>query len=375
MFVLSIETSCDETSIALLQSKKLHSSSLFEHLNSFDIISSIVSSQIDTHKMYGGVIPEIGARMHADSIHLILMGLLKSAGLTVGDLAQLDGIFVTSEPGLISALRVGIETAKSIQFYLHTKYGIFVPLDYVHHLKGHVASSFYQKNIDGTSIVNTFHDQLVNDTRIFPHIHLIVSGGNSQILLLNAWNDWKIVGQTLDDAAGECFDKIGRMLGFPYPAGIYIAKTSGIVDKNIYNFPIGMQHNKDYNYSFSGLKTHVRRFLEKSNYPLEFPLTQKEIDSLSSHEILPRKLQFIKDVAISAQTVIISQLVQKVQKAIHTFSPNSCGISGGVSANLLLRLQLQTRNTDIPVFIPPLYLTGDNAIMIALAGIASQKYS
>lgn len=226
----------------------------------------------------------------------------------------------------------------------------------------------------------------IPDELVFPHLHLLVSGGNSQLLLLNSFSDWQIIGQTLDDAAGECFDKIGRMIGFQYPAGVSLAKTAKFNDTNYLKLTVGMQGNNqnnkpnNYNYSFSGLKTAVRYLVQKSTInEIEFEksLQPEEIKQLIKTEQIgdleSEKLKFIYQICCSTQSVVITQLLNKVEKALKNYSIKSIGLSGGVSANLLLRQKL-TELTDAYsiqyLFKPHLKLTGDNAIMIGLAGLA-----
>ena len=229
------------------------------------------------------------------------------------------------------------------------------------------------------------------DTQTFPHLHLLVSGGNSQLILLQSWQNWEIVGQTLDDAAGECFDKCGRSLGLPYPAGVYLSRIARLNNTNYCNLPISMLGQKqadnsqsNLNYSFSGLKTAVRYLAQKQTIPdfeFEKSLSEAEIQELTDFGLQPNfdfqklspKLRFIYDVCCSVQSVIIKQLLNKIQLAITIHKPHSIGLSGGVSANQLLRQELQktaAQNQIVKVLIPPLALSGDNAVMIALAGLA-----
>jgi N6-L-threonylcarbamoyladenine synthase len=379
MLILGIESSCDETSLALLEGD--YSGEFLESLNGFKVVSSVISSQVDTHIKFGGVVPEIGARLHAQQIHflfeLLCQNYLDKVSETVWNietdelrvpleskleiLGKIDRICVTTEPGLVSALRVGQEFAKTVRFFIGQKFGKMVEIENINHLSGHVISSF-------------FGDMILPDSEVFPHVHLIVSGGNSQLLLIQSPNEGQIVGRTLDDAAGECLDKIGRMLGFPYPGGLNLAKVAGLDAENYADFSVGMLKNDGLDYSFSGLKTAVRLYLLNRNFELEKALTDEEIGELRNKSVaeLSGKLKFIKETAISAQYVVVKQLTNKLNKAIYEFGPNSIGFSGGVSANKLLREEIQNL-VNLPVFKPKLELTGDNAIMIVLAGIA-KKY-
>jgi N6-L-threonylcarbamoyladenine synthase len=394
MLYLAIESSCDETSLALLSGNPKTGISFFKYLNTFKVISSVVSSQIKTHAKYGGVVPEIGARLHANQIHFLFQMLLQNIGnelpfITIDSfeeilqkpfdisiysnfLSNIEEIFVTTEPGLTSALKVGMEFAKSLQFFVENDSGNHIKIAKTNHLNGHVYSSFFQKDKFNQPLLSL---STHSNRNIFPYLHLLVSGGNSQFIIMKTPNEIQILGQTLDDAAGECLDKIGRMLGFPYPAGVCVARTAGIVDKNIHNLPIGMKHNQTIAVSFSGLKTACRLHLEKLGFELEKPLSNDEIDLLTSgnKKNLSPRLIFIKEFAISAQSVVVTQLINKLNIAIKVQKPHSLGLSGGVSANLLLRKRIGELGIK-SVLVPPLFLTGDNAVMIGLAGIA-QKYS
>jgi N6-L-threonylcarbamoyladenine synthase len=396
---LSIETSCDETSIAILSQKVDIDKDCVNPntiLNSFEVISDVVSSQIEIHAKYGGVIPEIGARSHASQIHFLFhfvirkavnssinfidqIGTNTSSTLTKEHreiIKKLDSIFVTTDPGLASSLRVGQEFAKTLQDYIFRAFSIFVPIIDVNHLKGHVASSFYTQ-------YPHFDIHKIDSKNIYPHIHLLVSGGNTQLILLKSIKEFEIIGQTLDDAAGESFDKIGRMIGLPYPGGVYLSKIAGLIEENILKFPISMLKNNDYNFSYSGLKTHVRRLVESSqieDFEFEKPLSDQEIEILINSDLsqlqeMP-KLQFIKSICISAQFVIVAQLFAKLNKAVKDLKPVSVGISGGVSANSMLKSKIKylASKNNVDYYEPHLKLTGDNAIMIALAGIV-QEYT
>lgn len=417
MFILSIESSCDETSLALLEGEIKSELSFFEQINSYKVFGSLTASQIEIHKKYGGVVPEIGARQHAEAIHWLfeelLEGVVPTNPLSNGKegarantkffnrediLSQITHIFVTSEPGLISALRVGMEFGKTIKFFLEQEYNNIVELVYVNHLEGHVISCFYQKDFfkaeNGLVRTREFSDNPLyrrkssdcqlqqfhshySDKDIFPHLHLLASGGNTQIILLDSPSSWQIVGKTLDDAVGECFDKIGRMIGLPYPGGVLLAKIAGLESKNYFNFPVSMTKSKSCDFSYSGVKTAVRYFLEKSNLHqmiLEKPLNSTEIAELESNpasSIDSPKLSLIKKVAISSQFVLVEQLKNQFQKAYRIYNPKSIGLSGGVSANLLLRNKI-VKIGSTRVFLAQKELTGDNAIMIALAGITKK---
>ena len=426
MLILAIESSCDETSVAILKipniKEKTISENFYGNLNSTITVVNLISSQIDVHKEFGGVIPELGAREHAKNINkLFLLAIKKSA--TRLNLSQLEvyqnlsKIIVTSQPGLVSALRVGIEFAKSLQFFLLKELGIKTELKMANHLKGHIISCFYQKEFltdskDFKEINTAFKDP--DFKTIFPHLHLLVSGGNTQLLLLKNPKDWEIIGQTLDDAAGETLDKSGRMLGLDYPGGVWLAKIAGLDNSNYFNFPIGMKNSQNLDFSYSGLKTAVRYFVQKqgfSNWSFEKKLSKEflqkiilkqqklaklsfyykfnseniDFNNLNNLENIDKNLilelletfenhenlilaGFVDQAACSVQFVVVAQLIQKFKKGIKKYYPKSIGISGGVSANLLLRQEV-SKIFGQKIFIPNTKLTGDNAVMIGLSEI------
>jgi N6-L-threonylcarbamoyladenine synthase len=449
MLILAIETSCDETSIAFLESDfdgELNSQNFLEYINSFEILAHKISTQVATHAEYGGVIPEIGARLHAEQIHFIFEQTvteatknnikttvimnsfqdpqqlmpeaepkttfhhchpeLVSGSPTTGSntstekrrfifnnpkiqqlLSRIDYICVTTEPGLKSALRVGEEFAKTVQFYLNLKLNKKAEIVKVNHLKGHIFSSFYDlphrfaEPLEGANTNYLGSKTNINDFKLhpsvsykdpFPHLHLLVSGGNSQLLLVKSPFEIEIIGQTLDDAAGECFDKTARMFGLQYPGGVALARIAGLEKTNYLDFPVSMKNNPELNFSFSGLKTAVRYFVQKNELlKYEEKLSDAELDLLlqnNLNELIDPKLILIKKLCISIQSVITEQLAIKVKKAIKEFEPKSVGVSGGVSANQLLRQKIQNLSRNKTVFVPDLSLTGDNAVMIGLAG-------
>jgi N6-L-threonylcarbamoyladenine synthase len=426
MLILAIETSCDETSIAFLESgfeTELNSQNFLEYINSFEILAHKISTQVATHAEYGGVIPEIGARLHAEQIHFLFEQTVLEAirnkstatelhpqldwgspttenenptekepfnfndPITQDFLSNIEYICVTTEPGLKSALRVGEEFAKTVQYYLDLKLNKKTEIVRVNHLKGHIFSSFHElphrfaEPLEGANTNYLGSKTNINDFKLhpsvsykdpFPHLHLLVSGGNSQLLLVKSPFEIEIVGHTLDDAAGECFDKTARMFGLQYPGGVSLARIAGIENTNYLDFPVSMKNNPELNFSFSGLKTAVRYFVQKNellNY--EEKLSDTELELLLNknlEELIEPKLILIKKLCISIQSVITEQLANKVKKAIKEFEPKSIGISGGVSANRLLKQKIQILAGGKPVNIPDLSLTGDNAVMIGLAG-------
>jgi N6-L-threonylcarbamoyladenine synthase len=382
MLCLSVESSCDETSIALLELDREGASDreFCFKLNSVKVLGSIISSQIKIHAKYGGVVPEIGAREHAEQIHFLFNKMLKEVDPEFGNgnfelLRNLEYIFVTSTPGLASALKVGIEFSRSIRFYLQNLFGTYIKLELINHLKGHVATCFLdQKNLD------------LEDSEVFPHLHLLVSGGNTQLRILNSYNDWAIVGGTLDDAVGECFDKCARMVGIDYPGGATLSRIAGNNFSNILQLPIPMSGDKSFNFSLSGLKTAVRYKIQKSTIEgieLEKKLSEDEVailmsiskqeDLISTLENLEPRLKFIYEICVSSQFAILTHVFQKTKLAYKHFKPKSIGLSGGVSANRVLRQKLLDITPKL--FIPPIELTGDNAVMIGIEGILGTLYS
>ena len=377
MLILGIESSCDETSLALLEGEVDASLDFYTQINQFKVKASLISSQIDIHKQYGGVVPEVGARNHAQQVHFLFKELLSqfrkeewtvdsssilldSSDLTI--LEDLKYIFVTTEPGLMAGLRVGLEFAKTLQFFILQKLGLFVEIFNVNHLQGHVTSCFYKM------------EQKFEPMQVFPHLHLLVSGGNTQIILFESRKKWQIVGKTLDDAAGECFDKVGRMLGFTYPGGVSVARTAGLEETNILDLPVSMKESPELNFSYSGLKTASRYFLqdaEVKGFKFEHKLSDDEVFKLVSGDVAgDKKLEFVRDFCISVQSVIVQQLINQLKKGIKKYKPITIGVSGGVSANKLLRKRICEIFPQDKVFIPHISLTGDNATMIALAGLA-----
>jgi N6-L-threonylcarbamoyladenine synthase len=369
MLFLGIETSCDETSIAILQGSvdSFKKCNFITALNSFKVLGSVISSQASLHAKYGGVIPEVSARNHAEQIHdlfsLVINQVVETTNFSSAEdiYKEIGYVFVTSTPGLMSALAVGIEFAKSVEFFIQKLYNPNCKLELVNHLHGHIFSSFYYPGAE------------LETANPFPHLHLLVSGGNTQILTLNSPTDITILAQTLDDAAGECLDKIGRMIGLDYPAGGTIGQIANGIYDNPLQLPIGMKGNPTYNFSYSGLKTAVRYAIRDCNIPeviYEKKLTSEEIEQLKNPEsVLNTKLSYVKQLIISAYFVIHEQLKDRFKKAISSLQPKSIGLSGGVSASPRLRAIVESLH---PIsFIAPKELTGDNAIMIVLAGLAT----
>lgn len=313
MKILGIETSCDETAAAVVE-------------DGVRILSNVVVSQIDIFAEYGGVIPEIAARSHLEAMMPVVNRALKDASCTWDDI---DAIAVTHAPGLLGSLLIGTLTARTLAI-LHDK-----PLYAVHHLKSHIYANWLERE--------KFPE--------FPILALVVSGGHTQILSMQKHNDFKIIGTTFDDAVGECFDKIAKILGLPYPGGPSIAKTAANGDPNKYRFP----HPKvdGYNFSFSGLKTAVLRAVQKE---LGLPISHPSHD-LKNH--LSKKQ--VADFAASFQKTAIDILKETLEKAEIEYPAKSIVLAGGVSANTELRNALKN------AYFPEVRFSGDNGAMVAAA--------
>lgn len=313
MKILGIETSCDETAAAVVEDGQ-------------KILSNVVVSQIDIFKDYGGVIPEVAARSHLEVIMPVIKKALKDANCGWDDI---DAIAVTHAPGLLGSLLIGTLTARTLAI-LHDK-----PLYAVHHLKSHVYANW-----------------LSDQTPAFPLLALVISGGHTQILYMRAHNDFKIIGTTRDDAIGECFDKVAKILGLPYPGGPSIAEAAKAGNENKYQLPHPRVENLDF--SFSGLKTAVLRAVQKElNLPISHP----------SHDLKNHLTeQQINDFAASFQKAAVEILIEKLQKALEMYPDvQSVVVAGGVSANQALRDALPEAYFPEPKF------SGDNGAMVAAA--------
>ena len=319
MKILGIESSCDETAAAIVEDGK-------------KLLSNVVVSQIDIHKEYGGVIPEIAARSHIEAINPVINKALAEANLTIDDI---DAIAVTYAPGLIGSLLIGTLAARTLAI-LHHK-----PLVKVQHVEGHVYANFLNEKQPE-----------------FPLLALIVSGGHSQLVLFKDHGNYELLGQTNDDAIGEAFDKVAKILGLPYPGGPAIARAAKDGDKFKYHLPDArLKH--PYDFSFSGLKTAVLRAVQKEvGVSYDFP-SFKLKDKLKTSEI--------NDFAASFQYTAIKTLVTKTVKAYNEFQPKSVVIAGGVAANQELREQLKAA-LPIDIDYAPISLCTDNAAMIATLG-------
>ena len=305
--ILGIESSCDDTAAAVL-------------IDGY-IRSNIIASQ-DVHREYGGVVPELAARAHLQNIIPVVDQAFSKANI---DKKEVNAVAYTLGPGLIGSLLVGNSFAKSLAMSLN------VPLIEVNHMQAHLLVHF-EKSIPNPS---------------FPFIGLTVSGGHTQLVLVKSPNKMEVIGQTLDDAVGEAFDKVGKMIGLPYPAGPYIDKYAQDGEPNI-SFSIPKVPGLDF--SFSGFKTSVLYYLRKQQ--------ELEKDYIRNHR---------NDLCSSVQHILVNILIEKLKKAVIETGIKEIVIGGGVSANSGLRLAL-SKQTDWNVFIPPLSFTTDNAAMIAVAG-------
>ena len=324
MKILSIESSCDETAAAVIEDGR-------------KIISSVVATQVEEHKLYGGVVPELASRAHQQNILPVVDTALKRAGVTKEDLSA---IAFTRGPGLLGSLLVGTSFAKGLALALN------VPLVEVNHLQGHVLAHFVE---DGTGLLHP----------TFPFLCLLVSGGNSQIVLVRAYNDMEIIGQTIDDAAGEAFDKCAKVLGLPYPGGPWIDKLAKLGDATKY--PFAKPNIPNYDYSFSGLKT---SFL----YTLRDMLKQYNVETID--QLAEQVPNLREDMCASLQATVVDILMRKLKKAAKDLNINQVAVAGGVSANSALRQAFVEygQRYHWTVFIPPFSFTTDNAAMICQAG-------
>ncbi len=346
--ILAIETSCDETAMAVISCLKDESG------YKIDVLSNVVASQIDLHKKWGGVYPELASRAHLEA----MVPVLEESMLPINkkgsvSLDSIDAIAVTTGPGLIGSLLMGVETAQLLGAYFNK------PVIEVNHLEGHIYSAFV-KNKLGSIIPNSKFS--IPNSGIFPILALVVSGGHTSLILMKNHLQYETVGQTIDDAAGEAFDKVARILGLGYPGGPAIEKFAVGGNEDVYKLPLSMLNSKDLNFSFSGLKTAVL-------YLTKDPSNQE-----------PRKYNK-KDLAASFQKTVAEILDKKTISAIEKYNPKTVVLSGGVSANLYLREHFESAIKDNPstgykipeILIPPRNLSTDNALGIAIAG--SLKYS
>ena len=306
MIILGIESSCDDTSVSLLDCSK----------NGFIVIEEKTASQIDIHNKYGGVVPEIAGRAHAEAIIPLIEDILHNN-------PKPDAIAVTAGPGLITGLLVGVEAAKTLS------YATDIPLIAVNHIEGHI------------------HSVELGENRIqYPTLALVVSGGHTALIHIPKQGEYKHIGSTKDDAAGECFDKVAKLLSLPYPGGPQISLLAKEGDPNSINLPRPMLHQDNFDFSFSGLKT------------------------ASLYELRDNKKISKQDFCASFQQAIVDVLTKKTIRAVEKYQTNNVILAGGVSANDLLRTTLQTQldKTSTTLLYPQKKYAMDNATMIGVAG-------
>jgi N6-L-threonylcarbamoyladenine synthase len=313
MLVLGVETSCDETAAAVVEDGRR-------------VRANVVASQIATHAPYGGVVPEVASRQHVATIVPVIERALRDAGIAFGDL---DAIAVTAGPGLVGALLVGVETAKALAFALGK------PLVAVNHLAGHLAAAY-----------------IVDDPAAapqYPHLALLVSGGHTALIRIDGPGQTRLLGSTRDDAAGEAFDKVGKMLGLGYPGGVAIDKAAATGDARAVSLPRALPGRDDLDFSFSGLKTAVATLLARGGTPAG---------------------QAMNDFCASFQAAVVDVLVRKSRRALVREGLGTLVVCGGVAANRGLRAALAAAAAEdgFALHIPPPKYCTDNAAMIAAAG-------
>jgi N6-L-threonylcarbamoyladenine synthase len=318
MLTLGIETSCDETAAAVLRDEK--------------VLSNVVSSQIKIHKKYGGVVPELASREHLKNLNPIIREALATASVSIRDISL---VAVTYTPGLIGALLVGVSAAKAIAYALN------VPFIGVHHGEGHILAA----HIEYPSIG-------------YPYIALLVSGGHTALYHVRGLGKYSLLGQTRDDAAGEAYDKVAKLLGLEYPGGPVVDRLAQDGDPTAIKFPRG--HLENYDFSFSGIKTAVR------NHISLFMSKDRGIDPALN----------IRDVAAGFQAAVVYTLVEKTVNAAIETSVNKIVVAGGVAANTELRKKIneESLKRGITTYLPTMGLCIDNAAMIALAGYLHYKH-
>jgi N6-L-threonylcarbamoyladenine synthase len=314
MIILGIETSCDETSVAVLDGNK--------------ILSNVISSQVKIHEKYGGVVPELASRHHLDNITWVLQEAITQSGLKE---KQLEGIGVTYGPGLVGSLLVGLNTAKGLS------YAWGIPYVGVNHLEAHLHSVF-----------------LEHPEAKMPMLSVIASGGHTSLYFLQSKDEYRLLGETRDDAIGEAFDKVAKLIGLGYPGGPIIDRIANCVAANLLGLQKAKFNEDTYDFSYSGIKTAVLHHVQKKG-----PLSQDDIFNI----------------CCSFQTIAIEMLMDPLKKAFARLQPRSISFSGGVACNSYLRLVAQQwgKQNDVPVYFPSLILSTDNAAMIA--AVAHHKLS
>lgn len=311
MKILAIESSCDETAAAVVENGRV-------------VLSNVISSQVEEHKKYGGVVPEIASRRHAENISGVVEKALADASCTYDDI---DAIAVTYAPGLIGALLVGVNFAKGLAFATGK------PLIPVHHLRSHIAANY------------------ITDTTLEPpFLALVVSGGHSHIINVKTYTEFEIIGRTRDDAAGECLDKAARAMGIPYPGGANLDRIAKDGNSNAYKFPYPKVEGAPLDFSFSGLKTSVINIIHNA---------QQKGETIN-----------IEDLGASYIKQVVKCLTDNTMKALELTGHKKLVVAGGVSANSVLRRELDAlcKINNIELYMPTLSLCGDNAVMVGAQG-------
>ncbi|MCK7486753.1 MAG: tRNA (adenosine(37)-N6)-threonylcarbamoyltransferase complex transferase subunit TsaD [Bacillus subtilis] len=307
MLVLGVETSCDETSVSVVKDGKT-------------VLSNVVLSQIDIHQEYGGVVPEIASREHVKGITRVFDQAIKKAGIGFRDI---DLIAVTEGPGLIGSLLIGVNAAKAVALQYH------LPIVGVHHIAGHIYANHLNRDLS------------------FPLLALVVSGGHTELILMREHFDFTKLGETQDDAVGEAYDKVARVLGLPYPGGPAVDRLA-LEGVDLFHFPRPLIDSNDFNFSFSGLKSHVINL---------------------HHNLLQRGEPIhVPDLCRSFQEAVTDVLVAKTKRAAAEYRVKQVIVAGGVAANKGLRAKMTHTITGVPVDFPAMEYCGDNAAMIAAAG-------
>ena len=306
MLILCIESSCDETAAAVIRDGR-------------SVLSNIVASQVDVHARYGGVVPELASRKHVEAISVVINAALAEAGVTLN---EIEGIGVTRGPGLVGALLVGLSTAKAMAWTLD------IPMAAVHHMEGHILAPFLE------------------DPPEFPFLALAVSGGHTHLYRVDGIGVYRIIGQTLDDAAGEAYDKVAKLLGLGYPGGALIDQLAGQGNPDAIAFPRPMLHKPNFDFSFSGIKTAVLQYVEKVG---------KEIDN-----------RHMADIAASFQEAVVEVLTRKTLRAAAQEGLERIVVAGGVACNSGLRLRFHAlaEQQGVRIYFPSPSLCGDNAAML-----------
>ncbi len=324
--ILGIETSCDETAAAVIEDEKR-------------VLSSIVASQLETHGKYGGVVPELASREHLRAIVPVVRAALAQAETTYEDLSA---IAVTIGPGLVGSLLVGLTYAKSLCFARN------LPLIGVNHIEGHIHAVILEHRVQ------------------FPALALIVSGGHTHLFEVSEDNRYRLLGKTRDDAAGEAFDKVAKLLGFGYPGGPVIDQIAKFGDPRAVKFTLVKMKGNTLDFSFSGLKTAVLRWVEQRDLTAEIDARRK-LAHPTLEQLLAATPQATRDLLASFQATVIAELLRRAISSAEAIGAQSVIVSGGVACNSGLRAAARAADLPCPVYFPSPALSTDNAVMIAAA--------